>query len=173
MKYGSLFLSASDAIVPVQSAWMSNNCEPHYCCALSIALGFIAVNDWLCSAPYTWLISFSWWPTMTCEPVTYILRCSMYCGRSNRYSRFVPIVWSKDSRRLEMRVGGTAAVRGVGFGRLFTYVSKSWSSCLTVGSSGRVMSCEASTKSALNWLQWELGHADVRWDWKWVVKVNY
>lgn len=46
MKYGSLFLSVSGAyaIPPVQSAWMSNNSEPHYRRASSIALGFIAAN---------------------------------------------------------------------------------------------------------------------------------
>ncbi|KAF5377027.1 hypothetical protein D9757_007751 [Collybiopsis confluens] len=45
-RYGSLFLTVPGiyAAVPAISAWMSNNSEPHYRRATSIALGFIATN---------------------------------------------------------------------------------------------------------------------------------
>lgn len=46
MAYGSLFLSVPGvyATIPMLSAWMANNSEPHYRRATSIALGFIATN---------------------------------------------------------------------------------------------------------------------------------
>ncbi|KAJ3979979.1 MFS general substrate transporter [Lentinula detonsa] len=45
-RYGSLFFTVPGvyAAVPPVSAWMSNNSEPHYRRATSIALGFVATN---------------------------------------------------------------------------------------------------------------------------------
>jgi len=45
-RYGSLFLTVPGvyASIPCISAWMSNNSEPHYRRATSIALGFVATN---------------------------------------------------------------------------------------------------------------------------------
>ncbi|KIK57790.1 hypothetical protein GYMLUDRAFT_262951 [Collybiopsis luxurians FD-317 M1] len=45
-RYGSLFLTVPGvyAAVPPVSAWMSNNSEPHYRRATSIAIGFVATN---------------------------------------------------------------------------------------------------------------------------------
>ncbi|KAG7085987.1 hypothetical protein E1B28_003510 [Marasmius oreades] len=47
VRYGSLYLTVPGvyAVAPVVSAWMSNNSEPYYTRATSIAFGFIATNS--------------------------------------------------------------------------------------------------------------------------------
>lgn len=47
VRYGSLYLTVPGvyAVAPVASAWMSNNSEPYYTRATSIAFGFIATNS--------------------------------------------------------------------------------------------------------------------------------
>ncbi|KAF5332971.1 hypothetical protein D9757_015228 [Collybiopsis confluens] len=54
-RYGSLFLTVPGvyAVIPPLAAWVSNNSEPHYRRATSIALGFIATN--LGGITSTWL----------------------------------------------------------------------------------------------------------------------
>lgn len=53
VQYGSLFLAVPGtyAVAPVVAAWMSNNSEPYYRRATSIAFGFIATNSVSCLPP--------------------------------------------------------------------------------------------------------------------------
>ncbi|KAF9018653.1 MFS general substrate transporter [Hymenopellis radicata] len=65
VSYGALFLATSGiyATPPVLSAWMSNNSEPYYRRATSIAVGFIATNSGGITS--TWMYPTSQGPRFT------------------------------------------------------------------------------------------------------------
>lgn len=68
VSYGSLFLMVSGiyGTTPIIAAWLSNNSEPYYRRATSIALGFVATNSVRlvhnsCSYPRCHAYRFSGW----------------------------------------------------------------------------------------------------------------